>query len=1214
MMSKTTLILLLILAVPGLSATAKGEGSLQVIHHFFEDPGTPTGRLVQGSDGTFYGTTSIGGEFYGGTVFSLTPNGSGGLTYQTLHSFNYVTLDVNNGGFPSAGLVQGSDGAFYGTTRRGGLYNGGTVYRITTAGEFSILHSFFFLETPLAGLALGTDGGLYGVTSGESSSGFGSIFKITISGFYTVLHQGDFGEGIYLAGDLIQGSDGDFYGTAQRGGGPNDKGSLFKITPSGSLTVLHRFDPNDPADGANPYAGLVQASDGCFYGVTVSGGLNNLGTIFKVTSTGDFTNLYSFSGADGAEPYGALVQGSDGALYGTTRIGGASGFGTTFKITTAGSFTSLHSFVASDGSHPYAGMILASDGDFYGLTSDGTDMRGTAFRMTTTGATSTPYVFAWSEPYFPSGKLIQANDGDFYGTSSRGGRYDRGTVYKLTASGTLTVLHSFDGSDGANPFTGLVQGSDGDFYGTTGTGSANGYGTLFRMTAGGALTTLHSFILVDGYAPGSSLIQASDGDFYGTAVLGGPGYGFGSIFKVTSAGVFTKLHDFDYYPDGAYPYGGLVLGADGAFYGTTKSGGANGCQCFPNDYGTTYRFTPPGYVTPNNIVIPDAVFTRLNSFGSVFGQGNSPLVGLTRGSDGNFYSTTHIYAGWSGAAYTMTPTGVVTVLHSFSGDAPVDPFVGLAQGTDGAFYGRTDNIAGIFGTFYRLTTAGDYTIIYESTSREGGYNPTGPMIQASDGAFYATNHDGGFSGRGTAYRIFPLFNTPVGTNVVVRPLDTTTSTRPVTVAFSAITASGDTSLTTNSSGPAPPSGFTLGDPPIYYNLTTTAAYTPPITVCIDYTGVNYTDESQLGLFHYEGGAWVNRTSSVDTAGNVICASVSSLSPFAIFERANADLAVSITDSPDPVTMGSNLTYTVTVTNNGPSVATGVTMTDALPAAVSFVSASSSQGSCTGTTTVTCNLGAVATSTSATVTIVGRPTTAGTISNMASAMAAQNDPNPSNNSAATSTSVTAPLNVTLLSIRDSFLRNGADDTNEGANERLRIQNAGNNRVVVAFDLTGISTAGLQSATLVLTIAENSNNWGASGRLVDAHRLLVDWTEGNGRNDVMVNGVSAFRGSGEGVTWDCGKDTNIFNQSANCSPLWNGGSFAAATAPGVLHTNGLLGQVSWNVTADVLAGANFGWTIKKQDESKNGQVRYYSREGAALAGNASLAPRLVLVYSH
>jgi subtilisin-like proprotein convertase family protein len=203
--------------------------------------------------------------------------------------------------------------------------------------------------------------------------------------------------------------------------------------------------------------------------------------------------------------------------------------------------------------------------------------------------------------------------------------------------------------------------------------------------------------------------------------------------------------------------------------------------------------------------------------------------------------------------------------------------------------------------------------------------------------------------------------------------------------------------------------------------------------------------------------------------------------------------------------------------------------------------------------------------------------------------------------------------TIVVTADSFLRDGADNTNEGANERMRIQNSGNNRAVVRFNLAGVPTAGLQSATLTLNIAENSDNWGPTGRFVDAHRLTADWTEGNGRNDIMVGGGPSFRGTGEGVTWKCAKDTNINNQNDDCVTPWNGGTFAAATAPSVLHINNQTGPVSWNVTADVIAGASNGWLIKKQLENQNGQVRYYTKEGAAAAGNPSLAPKLVLVYA-
>lgn len=202
--------------------------------------------------------------------------------------------------------------------------------------------------------------------------------------------------------------------------------------------------------------------------------------------------------------------------------------------------------------------------------------------------------------------------------------------------------------------------------------------------------------------------------------------------------------------------------------------------------------------------------------------------------------------------------------------------------------------------------------------------------------------------------------------------------------------------------------------------------------------------------------------------------------------------------------------------------------------------------------------------------------------------------------------------TLYATADTYLRDGADNTNEGANDRLRIQSAGNNRVLTRFNLTGISATGLQSATLTLRIAFNLDNWGSSGRLVNAHRLTADWTEGNGVND-LIGILLGFRGTGEGATWKCAKDSNIANFRDDCTTPWNGGTFAAATAPGKLHTNNLTGDVSWAVKADVQAGAGFGWLIKKENEGQAGQARYYSREGAALSGNANLGPRLVLVYT-
>jgi hypothetical protein len=203
----------------------------------------------------------------------------------------------------------------------------------------------------------------------------------------------------------------------------------------------------------------------------------------------------------------------------------------------------------------------------------------------------------------------------------------------------------------------------------------------------------------------------------------------------------------------------------------------------------------------------------------------------------------------------------------------------------------------------------------------------------------------------------------------------------------------------------------------------------------------------------------------------------------------------------------------------------------------------------------------------------------------------------------------PEPVTLTATADSFLRHVASDRNEGANPMLRIQAIGDNRVVSAFDASAIAAFGpITKATLVFTIAENADNWGSSGRTVDAHALNAAFTEGNGK-DVGLPFSQSTRGTGSGVTWKCATDTAIQNTVQNCSPAWNGGTFGAATAAPQLHVNNQTGEVQWDVTTDVLAGAS-KWLVKKNNESQTGQVHYYSKEGAAAASNMLLAPRLIL----
>jgi uncharacterized repeat protein (TIGR03803 family) len=354
-------------------------------------------------------------------------------------------------------------------------------------------------------------------------------------------------------GSLVQGFDGNFYGTTFNGGanGPcfaNGCGTAFKITPAGTLTTIYNFcSETGCTDGQSPYAGLVLSPNGNFYGTTMSGGNtacnggDGCGTVFQITAAGALSTLHSFDGTDGNDPSSALIQAANGNFYGTTSAGGTNpdGSGTVFNITAGGSLTSLYDFCVqtncADGQQPVAPLVQATNGNFYGTTSIGGASGdcpyswgcGTIFEITVAGKLTTLYSFCsqanCSDGESPSyGPLLQARNGDFYGTTSEGGAFGYGTVFKITPTGTLTILHSFDGSDGLAPLAGLIQATDGNFYGTTlYNGGSSGNGTVVKITPQGTLTTLHSFDGTDGSQPIGGLVQATNGDFYGTTDIGG---------------------------------------------------------------------------------------------------------------------------------------------------------------------------------------------------------------------------------------------------------------------------------------------------------------------------------------------------------------------------------------------------------------------------------------------------------------------------------------------------------------------------------------------------------------------------------------------------------------------------------------------------------------------------------------------------------------------
>jgi uncharacterized repeat protein (TIGR03803 family) len=342
-------------------------------------------------------------------------------------------------------------------------------------------------------LIQGLDGNLYGTTLGGGTPGPGTVFRITPQGklatIYDFCSQTNCVDGSEPYGGLVLGTDGDFYGTTSQGG-TNDDGTVFKITAGGNLTTLYSFSTAGAA-GGGPMAPMIQARDGNFYGTTQFGGeACNMGAIFKITPNGTLTPLYGLGCSDGSDLTAPLMQASDGNFYSTTELGGAHGYGSIFRITPAGEFSTFYSFSSTDGSAPAGALVQATDGNLYGTTYQGGAFNtcangcGTVFKISLAGVLSTIANLEPSGPANPIAALIQATDGNFYGTSYAGGSSgDWGTVFEVTPSGNLKVLHSFDGNDGGQPYGPVTQDTNGDLYGTTTNGQGTAaQGTVFRET------------------------------------------------------------------------------------------------------------------------------------------------------------------------------------------------------------------------------------------------------------------------------------------------------------------------------------------------------------------------------------------------------------------------------------------------------------------------------------------------------------------------------------------------------------------------------------------------------------------------------------------------------------------------------------------------------------------------------------------------------------
>jgi uncharacterized repeat protein (TIGR03803 family) len=576
--------------------------------------GESDGSLAISPEGIIYGATYTKGENGGGVIFSLNQDGT---KYQVLYNFHGI---ISMAPQQPSTIIVGSDGWLYGTRDLGSGYLG-NVYAINKDGSgFKEVLNFTSvdMETPY-GLFQGTGGKLYGLSKGSGSAS-PTLFRVNTDGSnFEAIRQFPYPDD--PAYGIYQGTNGKIYGTLT-----NNNGVIFSCSPDGSnYQVVHTFDGTD---GAKLSGAVVQASDGFLYGRATLGGVNGLGTVFRLQPDGSAFEVLTHSsiGETSSIPY----VDESGDFYGFTAGGGQYGKGTLYKIS-SGVEQILYNFGSTDSTafFPYEGLtnvdgtlvalcvprsldkpwvptvvslkpdqshmtyslpditrssgisrpVKGPDGFLYATTghSGGNSLSGLLFKTKADGSSyKALHHFESASGAYPFGEILFGLDGRLYGTSFHGGNYTYGVIYAVKTDGTgYTVLHHFNYPTGEYPVAGLIQGSDGTIYGT-----AN---NVFSIRPDGtAYKQLHDFQ----YNLGLNGELALVGKYlYGTTSFGGS-VNKGALFRVKTDGSdYSIVHNFNG-DDGERPYSG-VLPYAGALYGATSAGGAFG-------FGTIYKLNASG--------------------------------------------------------------------------------------------------------------------------------------------------------------------------------------------------------------------------------------------------------------------------------------------------------------------------------------------------------------------------------------------------------------------------------------------------------------------------------------------------------------------------------------------------------------------------------------------------------------------------------------------
>jgi uncharacterized repeat protein (TIGR03803 family) len=692
---------------------------------------------------------------------------SGAAHLQTIKVFGVSDL---SGALPASPLIQGRDGALYGTASslQSGSYMG-AVYRIGTNGTYTPLHIFNFFAGdgvyPYVGLVQGGDGTLYGATSEQYQDGlYGTIYRLNPDGSgFTTLHKFSTNgwEGIKPFGELIFGGDGALYGTTSLGGS-NSVGTVFKIRTDGSgFGVLYYFRTN-VVDAQGPQGALLRGSDGYLYGSTSGGGASNAGAIYKLGQDGrGYELLHSFgnNGTDGTHPYSGLMEGDDGALYGTTSAGGTDNYyGTIFKINRDGTgYNVLHNFTVAnaDGQTPSGTLFHGPDGALYGTTRFGGSGiaysgQGIVFRINEDGSGYQMlhnFNLKAGDGLWCFGGLMQANDGALYGTTYGGGSYRAGTVFKVGSDGSgYNVLWSFysAGGDGSNALA-LVEGTNGVLYGASSGGGTAAGGVIFSLNKDGSaykvLCNLPFKSYYAMYSPATTLICGRDGILYGLSGAPDSNSVAGTVFRLNPDGSdYRALQRLSTNGISSGQFAGVLLhGADGALYGTTERGGSN-------SVGMVFRVATDG-----------SGYAELHDFGATASDGQRAAA-LMEADDGALYGTT--VAGGeqgSGTVFAMAKNGSgYRIVHSFTTNLfdANGPGRQLIQGSDGALYGATqfDGYSNRGAIFTLHKDGSQYSVLCSIQANfQNHFCGEVGLCEGADGALYGAL--GSWSDDGLIFRV-----------------------------------------------------------------------------------------------------------------------------------------------------------------------------------------------------------------------------------------------------------------------------------------------------------------------------------------------------------------------------------------------------------------------------------------------------------------------------